>query len=501
MSVVRPWSRIPARPSPRSIWSRLFWPYFAVFVVGLYGQPVLHAIRKATGSLPREAASAAIGWALAWLMVAAVVGGWSGGPWMLRRATTSWVLPSRFGPAVLARSSVSLIVLSSIGGAVSGAGIVLGFQQAGRPRPDGWLVVGAGSGLALAVMAVSAAMLVQPRRAATTSFAAALAIAAVVLGAAEVRALGSTPALGAVSAGSSVPAGHVWAELALAGLAAVAAVLTTAQARFERIDARARALAPLSVILFNRDLRSLRSLGHALTGEQPRVLTTARLSRLGRIPDRHRSSLRRSPLRRVHRVAMLVAMSTWGWWMMSLGTLAGALAVVVAAWLLAFEAAEPLGQELDRPVLVPGAPLGHRLRHLAMTSVVVAPALLAPALLLFPGLGFDAVASAMVAVGPGLIVASIAGAGHSLLRPESTFGPEALIAPEAFGFMVIQRESIPPLLVALGLLPLISHDRWLGSISAAVVPGVRGLAVATVALLVVIGVATWRERRSERTQR
>lgn len=501
MSVVRPWSRVPARPSQRSIWSRLFWPYFAVFVVGLYGQPVLHGIRKATGSLPREAASAAIGWALAWLLVAAVAGGWSGGPWMLRRATTSWVLPSRFGPAVLARSSVSLIVLSSIGGAVAGAGIVLGFQQSGAPRPDGWLAVGAASGLALAVMAVSAAMLVQPRRAATTSATAIVAVAAVALGVAEMRALGATPALGAVSAGSPVHARYVWAELALAGLVAGVAVLATAHARFERIDARARALAPLSIVLFNRDLRSLRSLGHALTGEQPRTLTTARQSRLGRIPDRHRSSLRRSPLRRLHRVGMLVAASTWGWWLLSLGTLAGALAVVVPAWLLAFEAAEPFGQELDRPVLVPGAPLGHRLRHLAMTSVVAMPGLLAPALLLLPGLGFDAVASTMVAIGPALVVAATAGAGHSLLRPESTFGPEALMAPEAFGFLVIQRESIPPLLVALGLLPLISHDRWFGSISAAVMAGVRGLAIASVALLVVIGVATWRERRSERTQR
>lgn len=66
----RPWHRIPARPSTRSIWSRLFWPYLVVFVVGLYGQPLLRAIRMASGSLPRRASAAAIGWGIAWILVA-----------------------------------------------------------------------------------------------------------------------------------------------------------------------------------------------------------------------------------------------------------------------------------------------------------------------------------------------------------------------------------------------------------------------------------------------
>jgi hypothetical protein len=499
--VLAPWASVPRRPRARSIWSRLFWPYFALFALGLYGPVLVEGLRAATGSLPRAAVTAAVGWAVGWLFLAALAAGVAGGPWWLRRATTSWVLPSRFGPAVLSRASVSLLLSAASIAVVVGAFVALGFDRSAEGGAMATLGSGALAAGALGVLACSLAMLVQPRRPVPSAMAVLVLTATLVIGVSELVITGATPLLAWAASGRSAPRWVTYAEVALACTAAVLAVACTPAARVERIDARARALGPLAVVLFSRDLRSLRALTQALSGEQARSRPPARARRLGPILNRYRHNLRRAPLRRVYRVSMLIAAVSWGWWLVERGSRIGLVAIVVGAWFLAVEAAEPLGQELDRPQLMTAASIRLRLRHLSVAAVLTGPALLLSAVVLVPALGAAEVARSTLALGPGMVVAAAAGAGHALLRPEVEFRAEWLMAPEVFGTSVLFRESIPLLLTAMGLVPLADHHEWARSTTRAAAAGGRGLLISSIVLALVVAVAWWRTERRAGSRR
>lgn len=499
--VRRPWSALPRRPSGGSIWGRLFWVYFVLFVAGVYGPAALEGIRIATGSVPPEAAATATAWVVGWVLVGSLAAGLAGGPWWMRPSTTAWVLPSRFGAAVLSRSSLRLLGYAGGAALVAGVVLVLGFDRAGGEGFDGALGAGAIGAATVAVVAVSSAMLVQPRRPRAWVITAVVLSGAATVGAVQLVATGAAPLLGLAASGRSAPSWIIWSEVGLASAAAAVAVARTPAARIERIDGRARALRSLNVILFNRDLRSLRALAQSLSGEQPRSSAPARVRRLGPVADRYRHNLRRSPARRMYRISMLVAAISWGWWLIDLGSLVGAVPVTVGAWFIALEVAEPLGQELDRPHLTPSTPMGHRLRHLTVIASLTLPILLSSAVVLVPVLGVEPVARAVLALGPGMVIAATAAAGHTLLRPDTEVRMEWLIAPEAFGFSVLTRESIPVVLAALGLVPLLAYDEWSDSTRRALAAGGRGLLLSSVALGVVLGVAWWRASRSERQLR
>ena len=499
--VRRPWSPLPRRPSGGSIWGRLFWVYFVAFVAAVYGPAALEGIRMATGSVPEDAAATATAWVVGWVLVASLAAGLAGGPWWMRPAITSWVLPSRFGAAVLSRSSLRLLTAVAGTALVLGAVLVLGFDRAGGEGFDGALGAGALGAATVAVLGVSAAMLVQPRRPHSWAATAFVVSAAAAVGAVQLVSTGVAPMLGWAASGRPAPSWIVWSEIGLAAAAAVVAVARTPAARIERIDARARALRTLNVILFNRDLRSLRALAQSLSGEQPRASAPARVRRLGPVADRYRHNLRRSPARRMYRIAMLVVAVSWGWWLLDLGSSVGAVPVTIGAWFIALEMAEPLGQELDRSQLLPSTPIGHRLRHLAVVAALTLPILLSSAVVLAPVLGVTPVIRAVLALGPGMIVAATAAAGHTLLRPDTEIQVEWLMAPEAFGFSVLVRESIPVVLTAVGLAPLFAHDEWSTSASRALAAGGRGLLLSSVALGLVLGTAWWRASRSERRAR
>ena len=502
--VSAPWARIPTLRR-RGRWRRLLWVAYLVAFLGVfYGPLALEAARAMFGTVPRRDAAAVVGWLIGGLVVVAVGSGTAGGPWWFRSGTAAWTLPSRVGPAIIRRATLGLFASVAIVGAAAGAVLVLALD-ATEVDPLTRLVHGAASASALAVAATALAVVVQPLT--NTGFLLALclivagAACAVVTWAVE----DGAPVVAVAAAGSVPDAALLWAELVIALGGLVAAVVVASVARVERLDARARSLRTLPVILFHQDLRSLMALRIRLSGEQPRdtprVAWADPLRMAVRWPvlRRHLDSLRRSPRRRLVRIGLLIGLITWGWWLVWLRSpVLGVTTVALGSWFVALDMAEPLGQERDRPMLSPRPTLRHRLGHVAASAVPTAILLALPAAVLHLALDGTDVRRATLALGPGVIVTSVAGAAHTLLRPDVEFNAAALVAPEAYGAAVVLRELRPPVIVAIGLLPLVSHDRWLASDGASGGSAVRNVAVAMVVLAAVLGTAAWQEHRADR---
>lgn len=457
-------------------------------------------------AVPTDAAGPVVGWVVIALGATAIGSGLAGGPWLLRGATTAWVLPSRVGPAVIRRATFVLLAATAATGAVVG-GVVVASLDASDTAPARRAGLGALSGSVVAVVVVALAVLVHPRTRVAFAAAGCLVVACAVVAWASWTGDGSAPALGVAASGGIPSAAIVWSEVAVALAAALGALVVSGRARVERLDARARAVGVLSVILFHQDLRSLLALRHRLTGEAP----TARPRRRGfastpallrrPVPRRHLDALRRSPLRRVCRIAALVGASTWGWWLVWLRSpVLGVATVVITSWLIALELAEPLGQELDRPMLAPRPTLRHRLAHLATAAPPAAVLLLIPAFLLYLVIGDSDVLRAALAIGPGIVVTSLAGASHVLLRPDVELDLGRVVMPEAYGIGVVVRELIPPVVVAVGLLPLLVEERWTTSSRAAFSSGLWIFVTGCAVLAAVLVVAAVRQHRTGRAK-
>jgi hypothetical protein len=328
------------------------------------------------------------------LVAVAVAGGLRsggrGGPLVLEAADVQHVLlaPIDRG-AALRRLAVRRLRSSAFVGLV--AGVIAGnFAFRRLPGPTAqWLLCGGVFGAAVAVWALASALIASGRRMHRT--------AVWPLGLLIVGWSIADLAAGRVSSPASMlgelalwpmhrASDSVGLPAAGLGIAALAAVLGLAGLGGISLDAaqrRAGLAAQLRFAVTTQDLRAIILLRRQLASELPRRRPWLRIApsggSRGAVWMRDWRSFLRWPLMRVARVCVLGAvagLSLLGAWR---GTTPLVLVASLAVMVAAFDAVEPIGQEVDHPTRLALLPVGAReviRRHLLAPAVLMAAVLL-----------------------------------------------------------------------------------------------------------------------------
>jgi hypothetical protein len=333
----------------------------------------------------------------------------------------------RGGPLVLEAADVQHVLLSPVdrGAALRGlavrrlrtagfVGVVVGliagnFAFRRLPgQPAEWLLCGAVFGAAVAVWGLAAAMIASGRR---MHRAVVLLLAVLIVGWSVADLVGERTTSPATMLGQLVlwPLHRGSDSFALpgAGLAACAVfalfgLAGLAGTSLEAARRRAGLAAQLRFAVTTQDLRAIILLRRQLASEIPRRRPWLRLARSDgprrAVWRRDWQSFLRWPLVRVVRVCVLgvvAGVSLFGVWR---GTTPLVLIAAFALMVAAFDAVEPIGQEVDHPMrlgLLPVAPGEVIRRHLVAPVVLMA------------GVSLIAVATVVAAGGPGGLVAVV----------------------------------------------------------------------------------------------
>lgn len=313
--------------------------------------------------------------------------------------------------------------------AASGAAMIL----SGR-RVRWW----AANALALVVLAWSALDMLTGLRTSPTTFLAELAFWPV-----EVR---WTALLGVAAA----------VGVAVAGVLLVGGLSTEAAMR------RAGLVSQLRFAVTLQDVRTVVLLRRQLAQERPRARPWLRTRRAGRLPEVWRRDWQcylRFPLMRLLRIALLGVAAGLALGSVWRGVTPMVVLAGLALYLVAFDAAEPIAQEVDHPTRwdsFPPEPGKLLLLHLPAAFVVMAGVTLvgaAAALVLVPAevvLELTPVVALPLAAG-----AAIAGAvGTAQGAPD--VATMSGLGPDMMGFVLLGRLVLPPALVVLCLLPVLA---------------------------------------------
>ena len=331
---------------------------------------------------------------------------------------------ARGGPLVIEAADVQHVLLAPVdrGAALRGlafrrlrnaafAGAVLGlivgnFAFRRLPGPTAlWLLLGGVFGAAVAECAVAAAMIASGRR---MHRAAAAAVAALIVGWSVADLLGrhvSSPAtmLGELALWPLHHAGDSFglpaAGLLIAAIAVAVALSGLAGTSLEAAQRRAGLAAQLRFAVTTQDLRAVILLRRQLASETPRSRPWLRLAPAEQprrvVWRRGWRSFLRWPLVRVARVGALGAiagLALLGAWQGTTPLLiVAALALIVAA----FDAVEPIGQEVDHPTRLSLLPVG--------AGDLIRRSLIAPVVLM-AGVSLIALTAAIAAGAPGRLV-------------------------------------------------------------------------------------------------
>lgn len=422
---------------------------------------------------------------------------WRGGPVSLQPADVYLVTTAGIPTSAVVRRP-ALVVLRTHAVRSATLGAIVGYAGAERlgGAPVRWLVAGGVAGALMAAAAVGMGLAGAGRRIGRR--------AAGAIGGGAVGWSGLDAARGTVTSPISAlgqvalaPWGVRWDMAVGIAFALGAAAWGIASIGGLSIEAAARRSELVSALRFSvnvRDLRAIsllrRELGHEGARRQPWLTLPNRALPKRKHSSPERGAVQRRDVRGLLRwpAARLVRLA-------ALGALAGVCAVAawaflpplfalsgVAMWLVALDAVEGLGQEVDHRerMAVLGYPAGWiYLRHLVVPVFVVA------------GAGSVAVAAA-VGVGGGRMAgmvgaitllpaasAAVAGAAWSVLR-EPVYGVDLVLPPEAIGVQLLLRELLPPAIAVSGLVPAIEAR------SAAMRGGLAPDAAINAALLVMI---------------
>lgn len=229
---------------------------------------------------------------------------------------------------------------------------------------------------------------------------------------------------------------------------------------------RAGLVAQLRFAVTLQDVRTVVLLRRQLSQEVPRLRPWIRIGRSNRakpiIPvvwKRDWQGYLRFPLPRILRVALLGAVAGIALGLLWRGTIPAILIAGIALYLAAYDAAEPVAQEVDHPTrweAVPEAPGAFLLQHLAAAfSMMVLVCLVAAAssLLLVP---FTVVWKLLLVA----IVPVALGAACGAMISTAQSGVDAVglagLGPDIMGWVMVARLVIPPAVVVIALLPLLS---------------------------------------------
>jgi hypothetical protein len=313
--------------------------------------------------------------------------------------------------------------------AASGAAMIL----SGR-RVRWW----AANALALAVVAWSAIDMVAGIRTSPMTFLAELAFWPI-----EVR---WTALVGVATVG----------VLCVVGLLQVGGISTEAAMR------RAGLVSQLRFAVTLQDVRTVVLLRRQLSQERPRAKPWVRTRRAGRLPEvwrRDWQSYFRFPLMRVLRMVVLGAVAGLALGAVWRGVTPMVVPAGLALYLAAFDAAEPVAQEVDHPSRwesFPTEPGKLLLLHLPATFVVMALVSLvgaAAALVLVP-------AEVVLKLTPVLLLPVAAGAAIAGAVGTAQGAPDVAtmsgLGPDMMGFVLLGRLVLPPAIVVACLLPVLA---------------------------------------------
>jgi hypothetical protein len=382
---------------------------------------------------------------------------------------------SRGGPLVLEAADVQHVLLAPIdrGTALRGlavrrlrtaafvgivAGLIAGnFAFRRLPgSPAGWLLCGAVFGAVLAVWGLGAAMIASGRRL-HRGLALVLALAIVGWSVADLLTARTTSPATMLGQLALWPLHHPGDSFALPGvglvvcaLCAVLGLAGLAGTSLQAAQRRAGLAAQLRFAVTTQDLRAIILLRRQLASETPRRTPWLRLpsggGRRHAIWHRDWQSFLRWPSVRVLRVTVLGAVagvSLLGAWR---GTTPLVLVAAGAVLVAAFDAIEPVGQEVDHPTLLgllPVSPSEVIRRHLAAPAVLMTVVLLV-------SLAAAIIAGAPGALIPTLVVMVVPTALLSLCCAaiSVTNDPFKYVQNPAFGYL---QTGVPILLAILGV--------------------------------------------------
>ena len=407
---------------------------------------------------------ALIGLAVAVAVLGGLRSGARGGPLVLPAADVRYVLmaplPRRFtlrGPAV--RHVRFLAFAGMVAGAIVG---VLASHRLPGGLPA-WVGCAAAAGVLVAVL-VSGAALVASGRGLSAWTASFIGLALVGWSAADVALSLRTAPTTWIGVFVLWPVKFALLGLAAPGLpalAAVAGVAVVGGLSLEAAERRASLASQIRFALTLQDLRTVVLLRRQLTQEHPRSRPWVRTPQLRRgrsvVWRRDLRGLARWPLGRVLRLVVLGVVAGLSLVAVWRGTTPLVIVAALALYLAGFDALEPLAQEIDHPDRLGGVPaeLGQvRLLHVPVSFL---------ALLVVVLIGWGAAiavggTSVVVPVGAALVLpaALLATVGSSV---SIVMGPpmaDSLMLPaEAAGAKMVMRVLWAPVLVLLGLTPLL----------------------------------------------
>jgi hypothetical protein len=454
----------------------------------------------------RENGAAVVGLVGAVVVHAALRSGGQGGPLSIEPPDVLHLMMApvdrhlALRPAVYARLRSSAAVAAGVAAA---AGVV-----AGRRLPGGipiWVATAGLAGLGVGILSVGGAMIVSGTR---WPRAWAGLVGASVMGwsladwALHARTSPLT-LLGALALWPvSAPPVHAAAGPLVAVLAAAMGVTLAGGLSVEAAERRSALVSQLRFAATLRDLRTVVLLRRRLAQEQPRRHPWIRLSPgkrpLGTVWKRDWQGLLRWPTSRIVRVLVLSAVAglalrgTWA------GTTPLLLVAGVALWLVALDAVEGLGQEVDHPGLASLLPIGSGrllLGHLPAAATVTALAAVPAALAamakadarLVSGLG-------MATLFPGALCAVGAATLSTARKPVDPADPGSVVTPETAGIRMVVRECLPPAVATAGLLPVVAAREAVKSGAAPIPAALSAWAV----LALPLGVAVWLSYRDLR---
>jgi len=413
---------------------------------------------------------AVIGLGVAVILAVAVRSGSRGGPLVLPAADVRHVLLAPVPRSeALRRPAVRQVRFSAFVGLVVGAGLAV---LAARRLPGGlprWIPVGAALGGAVGALAAGLGLVTSGRRVRVVP-AGAVALVLLGWGGLDLWLGRVTSPMGLVGELALSPLRFRPAALSTAALVVVVVVAGVAGIgglSLEQAERRATLASQIRFALTLQDLRTVVLLRRQLTQEQSRARPWLRLRPLARgrglVWRRDLLGLTRWPGVRIIRVVVLAVVAAAA----LIGTWAGTTPLLVVAALVLFlaglDALEPMAQDVDHPDLPASTPTvaGElRLRHAAVPfAVMVVVGLLGwGAAVVLAAAGVFPLHLALT-VGPVLVVPAAllatVGAAVSVVMEPSLGGGSDLLPAEIAGVKVVLRAVWSPLLVLVGLTPLL----------------------------------------------
>ncbi len=450
---------------------------YRVYITGLVGVIV---VIFAAGKLPDDQLSqasldklvdqgpAAVGLVIAVAVAFGLRSGGRGGPLTLEAPVVQHELLAPVPRETVVRGPAikQMRFMAFCGTIVGGlAGVLIGRQLPGNILvPVAYCAV---TGALIAALAVGVALITSGRR---VNWWIANGIAVVVIGWSVADILGKVKTspltwLGGLAFWSIEISPIAIVSVVLVVVVAVFGLLGIGNLSIEAARRRAGLVAQLRFAVTLQDMRTVVLLRRQLAQEKPRNRPWIRLSRGGRLPPiwrRDWQSYLRFPVPRLLRMVALAIVAGLSLGAMWRGATAMFIVAGLALYLAAYDAVEPIAQEVDHPTRWESFPddsgrlLILHLPAAIFTMVVICGVTAASSLILVPGKVVGQLAVPMVLT---VAVCTTIAAAVSTSMGSPNVGNLMALGPDLLGFVLAGRLVAPPAIAVASLMPLLAAGR------------------------------------------